>query len=67
MTIEFFYIAASPPSRLAWTTLKALNLNFEHRIVNLFNGEHKSEEHLARNPRGKIPVIKDGDLFVSER
>ena len=67
MTIEFFCCAPSPFSRMVSMTLKALDLKFQPKPIDFFKGEQKSEAHLARNPRGKIPVIKDGDLVVSER
>ncbi|MFY0680394.1 MAG: glutathione S-transferase [Thalassovita sp.] len=39
-----------------------------HDVINvdLANGAHKSAEFLALNPRGKVPVIQDGDTVVSD-
>lgn len=34
--------------------------------VNVVAGEHKSPEHLLRNPFGKIPAFQDGDLVLFE-
>jgi glutathione S-transferase len=29
-------------------------------------GEHKTPEHLEMDPRGKVPMLKDGDMVVYE-
>lgn len=34
--------------------------------VDLLAGEHKTEEFLAKNPNGKVPVIVDGDIIVND-
>ncbi|KAF0910521.1 hypothetical protein E2562_002970 [Oryza meyeriana var. granulata] len=40
----------------------------EYEIVplNFGTGEHKSPEHLARNPFGQVPALQDGDLYLWE-
>jgi len=67
MTIEFYYMAPSPPSRMVWMILKALNLEFVPKIIQLTKREQKQPEYLAINPRGKIPALKDGDYVIAER
>jgi len=66
MTIEFFYMKISEPCRMVWMVLKALKLDFDVKVVNLFKGEQKKPEFLAINPRGKIPALKDGDFAIAE-
>lgn len=39
---------------------------FEIVPIDLKAGEHKSSEFLTINPMGKIPVLKDGDLVITE-
>jgi glutathione S-transferase len=39
---------------------------FESIMLQFSKGEHKSEAHLKRNPRGKVPVLQDGDFFLYE-
>ena len=34
--------------------------------VDLFQGEHKKPEFLAKNPNGKVPTLVDGDLDLWE-
>jgi len=38
--------------------LRQLELPFESVIVDLFTGETKRPEHLARNPDGRVPVLE---------
>jgi glutathione S-transferase len=51
--------------RARWT-LQELGLDFEAITVNLAAGEHRSPEFLKINPAGKIPVLIDGDLVLTE-
>lgn len=46
--------------------LKELGLQFEFIPVNLLAGEHQRPEYLALNPAGKVPVLVDGDVVLSE-
>lgn len=46
--------------------LSLLGLKYEPIDVDLFKGEHKTPEFLARNPFGQVPVIEDGDVTVSD-
>jgi glutathione S-transferase len=46
--------------------LKELGLEFEFIPVNLQAGEHQRPEFLALNPAGKVPVLVDGDLVLTE-
>ena len=46
--------------------LKELGLEFEFIPVNLQAGEHQRPEFLALNPAGKLPVLVDGDLVLTE-
>jgi glutathione S-transferase len=38
--------------------LRQLELRFERVTVDLFRGETRSDEHFARNPDGRIPVLE---------
>ena len=46
--------------------LKELGLEFEFIPVNLQAGENRRPEFLALNPAGKVPVLVDGDLVLTE-
>lgn len=46
--------------------LKELGVEFEFIPVNLQAGEHKTPEFLKLNPAGKVPVLVDDDLVLTE-
>ena len=51
--------------RARWT-LQELGADFEPIRVNLVAGEHRRPDFLEINPAGKIPVLVDGDLVLTE-
>ena len=57
-----------PPTRSirARWTLQELGVPFESVIVNQMTGEHRKPEFLKLNPAGKLPVLVDGDLVLTE-
>ncbi|KAJ6034079.1 uncharacterized protein N7446_007624 [Penicillium canescens] len=57
----------------SWNTLRVRHVLFEKGIhdvelidINVANGDQKKPEYLAKNPYGKLPVLIDGDLTLSE-
>ena len=66
MTIELFWGSGSP---FAWRAMLALELKklpYEAHLLSFSNKEHKTPAMLAMNPRGKVPVLKDGGTVLSE-
>lgn len=51
--------------RVLWA-LQELDVPFEFVSVNLAAGENKDPDFLRLNPTGKIPVLVDGDLILTE-
>ena len=54
---------AGRPIRVAWM-LEELGEPYE--VTTMTREESKSEEHRARHPLGRVPVLEDGDGFVFE-
>jgi len=52
-------------ARCRWL-LQELELPFESVVVNLGEGEHRSEAYLCINPYGRVPALVDGDLVLTE-
>ncbi len=52
-------------TRVTWA-LEEAGAEYAFVPVILSKGEHKQPEFLKLNPSGKVPVITDGDLIVSE-
>jgi glutathione S-transferase len=51
--------------RARWT-LQELGVDFEPIRVNLLAGENRRPEFLKINPAGKIPVLVDGEMVLTE-
>jgi len=66
MAIECYFISGSPFAWRAMLGLAFKGLDFEQRVLQASEGEHKTPEFLAMNPHGKVPVLKDGDLTIYE-
>ena len=46
--------------------INAANIKIDRQLVNLIRGEQKTQEFLALNPLGKIPLLVDGDQVFTE-
>ncbi|MBB1269101.1 glutathione S-transferase family protein [Shewanella sp. SR44-3] len=51
--------------RVSWA-LEELGLDWQFSFINFTKGDNRSEVFLGLNPSGKIPVITDDDLVVTE-
>ncbi len=60
------YFAPDSCSRVPLIALEETGAAFETRLVAFMRGAHRSPEFLARNPAGKVPVLIDGDLTISQ-
>ncbi|XP_030380472.1 glutathione S-transferase 1-like [Scaptodrosophila lebanonensis] len=62
--IVLYGIDLSPPVRACLLTLKALELDFEYKEVDLLKGEHMTEEFLKKNPQHTVPLLDDEGTLV---
>lgn len=46
--------------------LEEVGIDYELRFVDLMAGAHKTPEMLALNPMGKLPILEDDGLVVTE-
>ncbi|MFV7772026.1 glutathione S-transferase family protein [Shewanella marisflavi] len=51
--------------RVSWL-LEELDVDWQFHFINFAKGDNRSEAFLAMNPSGKIPVIQDDDLVLTE-
>jgi glutathione S-transferase len=66
MAIELYWLSGSP---FAWRVMLALEvkgLPYQARKLERSKGETRSPEFLAINPRGQVPVLRDGEVTVRE-
>jgi GST-like protein len=57
---------ATPNSIKVLIALEEMGLPYELKPVNVRKGEQKSDAFLAVNPNGKVPVLVDDDLVLTE-
>ena len=63
---EVYWGSGSPYS---WRVLLALTVKgipYESKLLQFSRGDHKAPSFLAMNPRGRVPVLKDGSIVVYE-
>jgi glutathione S-transferase len=66
VALEVFWGSGSP---FSWRVLLALEYKrvpYESRLLQFAKQEHKSPQMLRMNPRGRVPVLRDGDFVVFE-
>ena len=66
MALTLYWGSGSP---FSWRVLLALEhkgLPYESRLLHFDQQEHQSPQMLKLNPRGQVPVLKDGDYVVFE-
>jgi len=64
-TMKLYEFAPTRSIRARWI-LQELDVDFEPVSVNLPAREHHDPEFLEINPAGKVPVLVDGDLILTE-
>ncbi|KAH8254797.1 hypothetical protein KR032_012231 [Drosophila birchii] len=62
--IILYGIDMSPCVRAVKLTLKALDLDYEYKEMNLQKGEHLTEEFLKKNPQHTVPVLEDNGTAI---
>ncbi|XP_033155476.1 glutathione S-transferase 1-1-like [Drosophila mauritiana] len=64
--LTLYGIDGSPPVRSVLLTLRALNLDFDYKIVNLMEKEHLKPEFLKINPLHTVPALDDNGFYLSD-
>lgn len=66
MALELWWGSGSPYSWRALLALEYKQLPYVSHVVQFAKQEHKSPQMLKMNPRGRVPVLKDGDYVCFE-
>lgn len=66
MAIDFYWGSGSPYAWRVMLMLEAKRIAYNSHLLSFSENDHKKPEFLAINPRGKVPVLKDGDIIVAE-
>lgn len=65
MSIVLHHHPFSRASTVVWM-LEELGVEYELRFVDIMKGAHKAPELVALNPMGKLPILVDGGVVVTE-
>jgi glutathione S-transferase len=65
MSITLYHHPFSRASTVVWM-LEEVGVPYELRWVDMMKGEQKSPEIVALNPMGKLPILTDDGLVVTE-
>ena len=64
--MKIYGMSGSPFVRRAELVLTEKGVDYKLITLSRVDGDLQSPEHLARNPRGQVPVLEDGDLILYE-
>jgi glutathione S-transferase len=65
VAIALYYHPFSRAANVVWM-LEEVGVEYELRWVDIMAGAQKSPEVLALNPMGKLPILTDGNVIVTE-
>jgi len=66
MSLKVYADLMSQPARAVVIFCRAAGIPHQHVPVRITAGDTKTEEYLAMNPLGKVPVLKDGEFVLTE-
>lgn len=64
--ITFYYGSGSQPAWRVWLALEHKQLPYEFRLLSFSAGDTRKPDYRALNPRGRVPLIVDGDFALWE-
>jgi len=66
MAIDLYWGSGSAYCWRVMLALEHKGLAYNSHLLKLDHQEHKAPQMLAMNPRGRVPILKDGDYVVFE-
>ncbi|XP_034105728.1 glutathione S-transferase 1 [Drosophila albomicans] len=64
MVLVLYGTESSGPVRSVLLTLRALELDFEFRHIDVTAGEQLKEDYVRKNPQHTVPLLEDGDACI---
>lgn len=65
MSVVLYHHPFSRAATVVWM-LEEVGIEYELRFVDLMQGAHKAPALVGLNPMGKLPILTDADLVVTE-
>lgn len=65
VTTRLHYHPFSRAAGVVWM-LEEVGIDYDLCFVDMFTGEHKKPDLVALNPMGKLPILEDADVVVTE-
>jgi glutathione S-transferase len=65
MSITLYHHPFTRAATVVWM-LEEVGVDYDLRFVDIMAGTHKQPDMLALNPMGKLPILTDGELVVTE-
>jgi glutathione S-transferase len=66
MALIFYYGSGSPYAWKVWLALEHKRIPYEFRLLSFDQGDTRSPDYLAVNPRGKVPAVVDDGFALWE-
>ena len=66
MSYEIFWGTGNPYSWSVLLGLEIKSLKYKSKLLEFSKREHLSPEILEMNPRGQLPILKDGEISIYE-
>jgi len=64
MVLVLYGTVVSTPVRAVQLTLRALELDYEFREIDLTAGEQLKPDYVSKNPQHTVPTLEDGDACI---
>jgi glutathione S-transferase len=66
MAVEILWVSGSPFSWRVLLCAEVKAVDYQSHLLSLEKGEHKTPEYRKLNPRGRTPLLRDGDFVLTE-
>jgi len=66
VAVRFYYASGSPYAWRVWLALERKGIPYHQKTLSFSDGDLKTQEYGALNPRRRVPVLVDGDFVLAE-
>ena len=66
MSVKFYYASGSPYAWRVWLALERKGVPYHQKTLSFSDGDLKTPEYEALNPRRRVPVLVDDDFVLTE-